>query len=190
MLSSRRQKRRPFRLSLAAAQFAVHNSRMSGRELKKEWNRRTLDAAALSRSVMPASARRTILSGACLLLAVAAMAQAPLPPQRPAHLDRRESPAETTPAPTVAPSPAAPSGLPQSTGKRGPSVESDKRPSTPAVPLVEAPYHPMTEPGQMTPQRRAAIRSCAEEWQKLKRSGAAGIRTWHDFSMECLQRKR
>lgn len=105
------------------------------------------------------------------------LAQAPLPPRRPAHLDNRETapaaPALQQPAPVPSPAPAT----------RAPA-----KPAPAGLP-ADAPYHPMTEPGPMT-QRRTAIRACTEEWQKLKTTGAAGTRIWREFSMECLLRKK
>ena len=106
------------------------------------------------------------------------LAQAPLPPSRPAHLDQRKSsqPEPEAPAAPVTPIPRAVSRTPAGDSARVPAP-------------AEAPFHPMTEPGPMT-HRRAAVRACSEEWQKLKKTGAAGLRVWRDFSMECLTRKK
>ncbi len=106
------------------------------------------------------------------------IAQVPVPPKRPAHLDRPEPAQPSEPAARATPAPAARSPTPASL-----------RPPDAKPAQEEPPYHPMTEPGPMT-HRRAAIRSCTEEWYRMKKSGAAGTQVWRDFSMECLQRKR
>ena len=105
------------------------------------------------------------------------LAQAPLPPSRPAHLDQRKT---SQPEPETAAAPVTP--IPRAAA-RAPAGQSPRAPAPAA-----APFHPMTEPGPMT-HRRAAVRACTEEWHKLKKTGAAGTRTWRDFSMECLTRK-
>ena len=107
------------------------------------------------------------------------LAQAPLPPRRPAHLDNRETPPAQPPESRQAPA----QETPRSILKPAPSGPNQK----PGISNI--PYHPMTEAGPMT-ARRAAVRACAEEWQHLKKTGAAGLRIWRDFSMECLTRKQ
>lgn len=108
-----------------------------------------------------------------------AVAQAPLPPQRPAHLNavRPMSPEQTAPSP-----PPAPSAPPQTTGSIPPA---SAEPSA----LSMRPPHPLNEPGALV-ARRTAIRICAEEWQQLKKTGSAGVRVWRDFSMDCLARHK
>ncbi len=103
------------------------------------------------------------------------LAQAPVPPRRPAHLEQHNAPVEATSEPALTPSATPPR----------PAI---KPAAPPAARPQDIPYHPMTEPGPMGP-RRAALRACTEEWQKLKKSGGAANRTWRDFSMECLSRK-
>ncbi len=104
------------------------------------------------------------------------LAQAPVPPRRPARLDQRDAPAGTQSEPAQTPSPASARAV------------TIKPALAPAAKPEEPLYHPMTEPGAMGP-RRATLRACTEEWQKLKKSGAAANRIWRDFSMECLTRK-
>ena len=103
------------------------------------------------------------------------LAQVPTPPRRPAHLGASE-PANAPPPPTAQP-----------TITRSRPQQQPAEVQKPAAP--EAPYHPMTAPGSMT-ERRAGIRACTEEWQKMKKAGTTGTMLWRDFSMECLTRKR
>ncbi len=98
------------------------------------------------------------------------IAQTPLPPRRPAHLDSREP---RTPA--VVPPRASPRTTPA-------------RPAqTPAI--DDTAYHPMTDTSATGPSR-AAVRACTEEWRKLRQTGATGALTWREFSMNCLTRKQ
>jgi hypothetical protein len=33
------------------------------------------------------------------------------------------------------------------------------------------------------------MRACGEEWQAMKRAGAASGKVWRDFAAQCLKRK-
>lgn len=109
-------------------------------------------------------------SAAIMAQAIAQSASTPLPPRRPAHLDKREAPPKAHQPPATR------------------SRESTEPAPMPA-PAQPSQIHPMAQPGPMT-HRRAAIRACTLEWQRMQRSGTAGLQIWRDFSMECLQRQR
>ena len=73
---------------------------------------------------------------------------------------------------------------------RTPSVEQ-ALPLTPDTPtgLTPRPYEPPRETPQETPYERSAMRACGEEWQAMKRTGAASGKVWRDFAALCLRRK-
>ena len=73
---------------------------------------------------------------------------------------------------------------------RTPSVEQalPLAPDTPTG-LTPRPYEPPPESPQETPYERSAMRACGEEWQAMKRTGAASGKVWRDFAALCLRRK-
>ena len=93
----------------------------------------------------------------------------PLPPPRPPDLGGAQ-----IPAPEL----------------RTPSVEQ-ALPLTPDTPtgLTPRPYEPPQESSQESPYERSAMRACGEEWQAMKRTGAASGKVWRDFAALCLRRK-
>lgn len=36
---------------------------------------------------------------------------------------------------------------------------------------------------------RAILRACAIEWERMKESGAAGVKIWRDFAAACIERR-
>jgi hypothetical protein len=105
---------------------------------------------------------RILLTGAALLIALALPAAAQTSTTNPL---KKPAPA----AATTAPAPAA---------KAGPAP----------APAATAPAADVKKPSDAQKAQQSKMKSCAKEWNAMKKAGKTNGQTYRDFSSDCLKK--